>query len=108
MATVERAPLEQFNSSQQTILDCVRQWPSQFGRSSLAKLLAGSHSSRAADLADHPAYGRLADRGRKAITFEIDILLQQGYLAQDRNGYLVPTPDLPHPAAPAASRNNPE
>jgi len=41
-------------------------------------------------LADNPYYGRLTDHGRKAITFEIDILLQQGFLVLDLKEGLVP------------------
>jgi hypothetical protein len=44
-------------------------------------------------LADNPYYGLLADHGRKAITFEIDILLQQGFLVLDLKEQLVP-PDI--------------
>jgi hypothetical protein len=53
-------------------------------------LLAGSRSTRAGVLADNPYYGRLSDHGRKAITFEIDILLQQGFLELDLEDRLVP------------------
>jgi hypothetical protein len=41
-------------------------------------------------LADNPYYGRLADSGRKAITFEIDTLFQQGFLVLDLKERLVP------------------
>jgi hypothetical protein len=92
---MKRPDGDRLSPTQQTILDCVQQWPGQFGRSSLAKLLAGSHSSRVVGLAEHPAYGRLAGHGRKAINFEIDILLQQSYLVSDPAGKLIPVP--PHP-----------
>ena len=66
---------------QQMILDVVGSYPGQFTRSGLAKMLVGARSwqERA-----YPEYGRLAGHGRKAITFDIDVLLQQGYL--DMNG----------------------
>jgi hypothetical protein len=74
---------------QQTILDGVRAEPGRFSRSELAKLLVGSKSTRIASLSEHPAFGRLAGHGRKAITIEIDILLQQNYLALDGGRKLI-------------------
>ena len=44
---------------------------------------------RIADSAENPYYGRLEEYGRKEITFEIDILLQQGLLALDHKNRLV-------------------
>jgi hypothetical protein len=87
---VPRIPPGQLSTIQQAILACTGDYPAQFSRSALAKLLAGSHSTRAADLAGNPYYGRLSGHGRKAITFEIDILLQQGFLALDGKGRLFP------------------
>jgi hypothetical protein len=66
----------------------------RYSRSGLAKLLVGSGSSRAAGLSDDPDFGRLSDRGRKAITFEIDILIQQSYLTLDHHQYIVPGPNF--------------
>lgn len=74
---------------QQAIMSCVRDEPGQWSRSSLAKLLVGSKSSRAAAMGDHPNCGRLANHGRKEITFEIDILIQQHLLSTDHQGKLV-------------------
>lgn len=54
--------------------------PGVYTRSALAKMLVGSESSRVAEYTNQPFFGRLSDHGRKEITFEIDILLQQGYL----------------------------
>ena len=76
---------------QHTILEVVRGEPGRFSRSELAKLLIGSKSTRSASLPEHPDYGRLAGHGRKAITFEIDILLQQNYLALDGGQKLIPS-----------------
>lgn len=75
---------------QRTILDCVQTSPGVFNRSELAKLLAGSRSGRLEGLIGHPYYGRLAGRGRKTITFDIDVLLQQGYLQVDGRDHIVP------------------
>ena len=77
---------------QQTILACVQSQTGRFSRSGLAKLLVGSHSSRAVDLSENPEFGRLTGHGRKEITSEIDILLQQGYLALNRDQNIVLAP----------------
>jgi hypothetical protein len=79
---------------QETILLVAGRNPGRYSRSGLAKLLVGSGSSRAAGLADDPDFGRLADHGRKAITFEIDILVQQAFLALDRDQRITPGPDF--------------
>lgn len=76
---------------QQTILEVVQVEPGRFSRSELAKLLVGSKSTRWASLSEHPNYSRLAGHGRKAITFEIDILIQQNYLALDGGQKLIPS-----------------
>lgn len=80
---------------QETILFVAGRNPGRFTRSGLAKLLVGSGSSRTAGLADDPDYGRLAHHGRKAITFETDILIQQGYLDMDPHQYVIPGPNFP-------------
>lgn len=84
--------LNQFDLSpvQLAILTTVRRFPGQFSRSGLAKLLVGSRSWQ--DI-DHPAYSRLAGHGRKDVTYQIDILLQQGFLGLDRLDYLVIPPE---------------
>jgi len=82
-----------FTPIQTTILACVRARPGQLTRSGLAKLLVGSSSARVADLSDDPHFGRLAGQGRKAITVDIDILLQQGHLALNPSGRLIPAAD---------------
>jgi hypothetical protein len=87
---MERQPPDTLLVSQQTILACVNDQSGQFTRSALAKILAGSASVRVAGQSDNPYFGRLAETGRKAITFEIDILLQQGYLELDWGGHLIP------------------
>ena len=80
---------------QETILLVAGRHPGRYSRSGLAKLLVGSASSRAAGLANDPDFGRLSDRGRKEITFEIDILIQQGFLALDHNQHVIPGPNYP-------------
>ena len=80
---------------QETILVVAGRNPGHLTRSGLAKLLAGSGSSRVASLTNDPNYGRLADHGRKAITFEIDILIQQGYLDLDPHQHVIPGSNFP-------------
>ena len=80
---------------QETILLVAGRNPGRYSRSGLAKLLVGSGSSRVAGLTDDPDYGRLADHGRKAITFEIDILIQQGHLDLDPHQHVIPGPNFP-------------
>ena len=87
---MHQPPPDQLSPIQQTILTCISDNPARFSRSALAKLLVGSTSTRTAGLAEHPDSGRLAGRGRKEITFEVDILLQQGYLALDQYDKLLP------------------
>lgn len=86
---------ERLTPLQETILTCAGRNRGQFTRSGLAKLLVGSGSSRASYLAADPDYGRLADHGRKDITFEIDILIQQGYLALDHEQHIIQGPNFP-------------
>jgi hypothetical protein len=83
--------------AQETILAVAGRNAGRYSRSGLAKLLTGSGSSRVASLTSDPDFGRLADRGRKAVTFEIDILVQQGFLKLDYNQHLIPGPKYPTP-----------
>jgi hypothetical protein len=73
----------------QAIVNVVAEETGQFSRSELAKLLVGSKSSRIVGYSQHPAFGRLAEYGRKSITVEIDILLQQQYLTLDKTNKLI-------------------
>lgn len=89
---------------QRTIVECVAALDEPLPRSTLAKLLVGSHSARAAALSQHPYFGRLADRTRKSIVYDVDILLQQQVLALDGFERVVM---LPHAAAALAIAHNP-
>ena len=86
---------ERLTPVQETILSAAGRCPGCYSRSALAKLLVGSGSSRVAGQADDPDFGRLSGHGRKAITFEIDTLLQQSYLALDHNQNVMPGPNSP-------------
>lgn len=85
---MKRLPLDQLSPSQRIILSCVEATPGEYNRSALAKVLVGSQSSRVMDYAEQPFFGALSDHGRKSVTFEIDILIQQGLLEHDPLGRL--------------------
>jgi hypothetical protein len=82
-------PPDHLPSMHQVILATAHHHSGRFKRSELAKLLAGSKSVRISDSIDLPEFGRLAEFSRKAITFEIDILLQQKYLALDEHNKVI-------------------
>jgi uncharacterized protein YpbB len=82
--------LPQLTEIQQIILDCVRANPGQFSRSGLAKLLTGSTSKRTEHVRDHCYFGRLSQFGRKQLTHDIEVLLQQGFLKLDRFEHVIP------------------
>jgi uncharacterized protein YpbB len=86
---MKRPPFDELSFSQQTILTCIQSTPGVYTRSALAKMLVGSESTRVAEFTQQPYFGRLSDYGRKEITFEIDILLQQGYLEINSTGKIV-------------------
>jgi len=79
---------------QETILAAAGRNAGLYSRSGLAKLLVGSNSL-AANLAGDPDFGRLADRGRKKVIFEIDILIQQRFLDLDFNQCVIPGSNFP-------------
>ena len=65
------------------IVGTVQNNPGMFTRSELAKFLVGSGSTRVRDFRHLPGFAALKDARRKGLTFEIDILLQQKFLALD-------------------------
>lgn len=89
---MKRPVFEELSRSQQTILNCIQSTPGLYTRSALAKMLVGSKSARVTEFTDQAFFGRLSDYGRKEITFEIDILLQQGYLEINNGAKLVLAP----------------
>jgi hypothetical protein len=80
-------PLAQLTLVQQTVLDVVSRYPGRFSRSGLAQMLVGAKSWQETDL---PEYGRFAQYRRKEIGFQVEVLLQQGYLELDGRNCLVP------------------
>ena len=71
---------------QQVVLDAVRRYPGQFSRSGLAKMLVGARSW---EDASYPEYGHLAGYRRKDVAYQVDILLQQGFLTLDGRERLI-------------------
>jgi hypothetical protein len=79
--------LAQLTLVQQTVLDAVSRYPGYFSRSGLAQMLVGAKSWQERDF---PEYGRFAHYRRKEIGFQVEVLLQQGYLELDGRSSLVP------------------
>ncbi|MCB0019085.1 MAG: hypothetical protein KDE09_14950 [Anaerolineales bacterium] len=75
----------EFSPVQEAVLAVVQQYPGHFSRSGLAKMLVGARSWQDTG---YPEYGRFASYGRKDITYQIDILLQQGFLELDSHEHL--------------------
>lgn len=69
-----------FSAVQEIILAAVRGYPGRFSRTGLAQMLVAARSWQDTGYAE---YGRLRGHKRKDVLFQIDILLQQGYLALD-------------------------
>jgi hypothetical protein len=76
----------QLTPLQQTLLTVVENYPGRFSRSGLAQMLVGAKSWQETDL---PEYGRFSDYRRKEVGFQVEILLQQGYLALDGRERLI-------------------
>lgn len=75
---------------QQTILDCIAQYPALMPRSGWAKLLVGSSSMRVEEWQNNDYFGRFSTHKRKSIMHHIDILIQQGHLDLDWQQHLIP------------------
>ena len=71
------------------IVACVRDNPGRLTRSELAKLLVGSRALEMKKWAGNKWNGRLRGMLRKSVTVDVDILLQQGYLALDSREMVV-------------------
>ena len=74
---------------QRLIVDCVRDNPGRLNRSELAKLLVGSNSLSMDEWKGNGWNGRLRGMTRKSVTEDVDILLQQGYLALDSQRHVI-------------------
>lgn len=78
--------MTQLTPFQQAIIDTVSQYPGQFTRSGLAKMLVGAKSWQDTTF---PEYGRFAQYTRKELAYQIEILMQQGYLQNNKDGLLI-------------------
>ena len=74
---------------QRILVTCVRDNPGRLNRSELAKLLVGSRALEMKKWAGNKWNGRLRGMIRKSVTVDVDILLQQGYLALDSREMVV-------------------
>ena len=79
----------ELNAPQEVIIDCVRNLTTPLQRSTLAKLLAGSRSTRVAGFEGSAFFGRLSHLPRKSILHYIDTLTQQHYLELDSHQNIV-------------------
>ena len=80
-------PVEQLTSVQQTILKVVGRYPGQFTHSSLSKMLVGAKSWKDKS---YPEYRLYPGFGRTEMDYQIEILIQQSFLALDGQRCLVP------------------
>jgi len=74
---------------QRIIVACVRDNPGRLNRSQLAKLLVSSRALEMKKWEGSRWNGRLRGMTRKSVTGDVDILLQQGYLALDSHQRVV-------------------
>ena len=86
---------QQLTPIHQTIINVVTRYPAQFSRSGLAQMLVAARSWQDTD---YPEYGRLRRYQRKDVLFQIDVLLQQGYLALESAHNRVTLSHAPRPA----------
>ncbi len=74
---------------QRIIVACVRDNPGRLSRSGLAKLLVGSRALEMKKWEGNRWNNRLHGMSRKSVTVDVDILIQQGYLALDSHQMVV-------------------
>lgn len=77
----------QLTPVQQAILDVVSKYPGRFSRSGLAKMLVGAKSWQDTSFAE---YGRFSPYRRKDMSYQVEIMLQQGQLQLDGRDCLIP------------------
>ena len=78
-------PIE-LTSLQKGIIFVVGRYPGYFTRSSLSKILVGAQSWKDND---YPEYRLYPGFGRKEMDYQIEILIQQSFLALDNQKHLV-------------------
>jgi hypothetical protein len=77
----------ELTSLQREIIIVVARYPGQFTRSSLSKMLVGAKSWKDKS---YPEYRLYPGFGRKEMDYQIEILIQQSFLAHDGQRCLVP------------------
>jgi hypothetical protein len=77
----------ELTSLQKEIIAVVGRYPGQFTRSSLSKMLVGAKSWKDKS---YPEYRLYPGFGRKEMDYQIEILIQQSFLALDGQRCLVP------------------
>ena len=77
----------QLTPVQQAVLDVVGKYPGRFSRSGLAKMLVGAKSWQDTSF---PEYGRFSQHRRKDVSYQVEIMLQQGQLQLDGRDCLIP------------------
>lgn len=77
----------ELTSLQKEIIAVVGRYPGQFTRSSLSKMLVGAKSWKDRS---YPEYRLYPGFGRKEMDYQIEILIQQTFLALDSRCYLIP------------------
>lgn len=77
----------QLTPVQQAILDVVSKYPGRFSRSGLAKMLVGAKSWQDTSFSE---YGRFSPYRRKDMSYQVEIMLQQGQLQLDGRDCLIP------------------
>ena len=99
VATKKTYRTDELTDIHQLILACVKSLPGQLARSGVAKLLAGSSARQMTRLKTHSHYGQLANHTRKAITREVDSLIERGYLTVDGRKVTVGSKGIVLPAS---------
>lgn len=84
-----RTPAPQTNV-ETAVLDCVRAFPGKLPRSSIAKILVGSHSDRIARYQESRFYGRFPHLARQTVTQTVDDLIKRGQLVLVGNKVTLP------------------
>lgn len=90
-----KVSFEELTVPQQTIVECVRNLDHPLPRSTVAKLLAGSRSTRVEAYLEWEFFGRLTHLTRKSILHYTDTLIQQGFISHDAYGNLITNKQLP-------------
>jgi hypothetical protein len=87
MFKIQNMQPDELTSLQKEIIVVVGSYPGQFTRSSLSKMLVGAKSWKDRS---YPQYRLYPGFGRKEMDYQIEILIQQSFLALDSQQCLIP------------------